>query len=81
MWRALFLAVGITLCILGAEGLVFEKAILSESFIGDDAPRPAVARSLGRREYAPPEWVPWSLLSGGAVVILYSFTIPRRVTG
>ena len=30
-------------------------------------------------ELVPPDWVPWSLLGTGAVVMLYSFTIPQRV--
>ena len=29
-------------------------------------------------EFEPDEWVPWALLSSGAVIILYSITIPRR---
>ena len=29
----------------------------------------------------PPEWAPWSLMSAGAVIILYSFTIPKRIAG
>ena len=33
------------------------------------------------REITPPEWAPWSLLSVGSVVLLYSFTIPQRVAG
>ena len=30
-------------------------------------------------EVVPPDWVPWSLLSSGIVVILYTLTIPKRV--
>jgi hypothetical protein len=33
------------------------------------------------REVEPPEWAPWSLMSVGAVVILYTFTIPKKMTG
>jgi hypothetical protein len=29
----------------------------------------------------PPDWAPWSLLSLGAVTIIYSFTIPKRMEG
>jgi hypothetical protein len=79
MWRAFFLAVGITCCIIGAECLVIEKAVLAARHEST----PGVVRSLdagGRhRELKPTEWAPWSLLSAGAVTILYSFTIPRRV--
>jgi hypothetical protein len=81
MWRALALAIGISFCILGAECLVVEKAVLASS-------RPVTAETgvLGQtapverpREIEPPEWAPWSLISLGAVVILYSFSIPKRV--
>ena len=33
------------------------------------------------KEFPPAPWVPWSLLSTGAVVCLYSFTIPKRMGG
>ncbi len=79
MWRAFFLAVGTYACILGAECLAIDKAVLKsrggsggESYLagGDAAPR---------QEIVPPDWAPWSLMSGGAVTILYSFSIPKRV--
>jgi hypothetical protein len=66
MWRSFFLAVGVFLFILGAEALIVERAVLNRA----DA-----------TNIIPPEWAPWSLLSAGAVVILYSFTIPKRVSG
>jgi hypothetical protein len=81
MWRAMALAIGISFCILGAECLVIDKAVLAGS-------RPVTAETgvFGQtaavekpREIQPPEWAPWSLISLGAVVMLYSFTIPKRV--
>ena len=78
MLRAFFLAVGISLCILGAEALVVEKAVLAETTT-ETTPTvfgPQVTQK--KRELTPPEWARWGLLSGGAVVILYSITIPRR---
>ena len=83
MWRSLFLAVGIVLCIGGAESLIVEKVVLAKkepeneqatSFLVQSAPPPV-------REIKPPEWAPWSLLSCGAVVMLYSYSIPRRNAG
>lgn len=85
MWRAFFLAVGITLCIVGAECLVFDRAILSSGSekIAGNADRPSLVdgsyAAVERREFVPKEWMPWSMLATGSVVILYSFTIPRRV--
>ncbi|HZZ71690.1 MAG TPA: hypothetical protein VFE24_05520 [Pirellulales bacterium] len=35
----------------------------------------------GGGDLNPPEWAPWSLMSAGAVIILYSFTIPKRIAG
>lgn len=84
MWRGFFLACGVTLCILGAECLAVERVTLT-----DNNPPPS-ATSIGytqpsgwtpNREYKPPEWAPWTMISAGAVVILYSFTIPKRVAG
>jgi hypothetical protein len=63
----MFLALGIYAAILGAEGLVLDRAVL----------KPWVTDST--REIVPEPWVPWMLLSAGAVVVLYAFTIPRRV--
>ncbi len=80
MLRAFFLAIGLTAFLLGLECLVLEKAVL--------LPRGESAASAAAQEVAPavrqvkpPEWAPWSLLSGGAVVMLYSFTIPAKLRG
>lgn len=70
MWRAFFLAVGIYAFILGLECLVIDKAVL--------APRETMSPG-GREEIVPPDWVSWSLMSAGAVTVLYSFTLPQRV--
>ncbi|HET6878787.1 MAG TPA: hypothetical protein VFI31_01375 [Pirellulales bacterium] len=71
MWRALFLALGIYCCILGAECLVIDKATLNS--------RGNQGVSSRKREVIPSDWAPWSLLSAGTVTILYSFTLPQRL--
>jgi len=78
MWRAFFLAMGVYCCILGAECLAIDKAVLVSKTSGaqDNVAQSAVAT---QREIVPPVWAPWSLISAGAVVVLYSFTIPQRV--
>jgi hypothetical protein len=69
MWRSFFLAVGAYCCLLGVEALAVDKAVLK---VGPNT-------QSTWREVMPPDWVPWSLLGTGAVVMLYSFTIPQRV--
>ena len=90
MWRAFFLGIGIYLCILGAECLVVDKFVMAgeappleveqqpapqtpATLFGPTAPTGPIAQ----REIEPAEWAPWSLLSAGAVVILYSLTLNR----
>jgi hypothetical protein len=70
MWRSLFLALGVSCVILGAEALFIDQAILKNT----EGPSATTQRIVN-----PPEWAPWSLMAGGAVVVIYSFTIPRRV--
>ena len=78
-----FLAMGFFLMILGAQCLGVESVRLK---VHDEPP---ASVSLFDTEpkvgdlmlITPPPWAPWSLLSCGAVVCLYSFTIPRRVAG
>lgn len=75
MWRSLFIAIGVTACILGVECLLIDKAML----IDRNAPAPAAGIAAAPlREVIPPEWAPWSLLSAGAVVMLYSITLPKK---
>jgi hypothetical protein len=79
MWRAFFLALGIYACIFGAECLVVESFV----FAGDQPAAPNGQAALfqsnatASRDWSPPEWAPWSLLSTGAVIILYSVTLSR----
>lgn len=83
MWRAFFMALGISLCILGAECLVVDQFVMAgeqppteqvpATFFG--AVPPAATQS---RDITPAEWAPWTLLSAGAVVILYALTVNKQ---
>lgn len=73
MWRSFFLAVGVYCCLLGLQALAIEKAVLKPRVRGGQVIAPA-------RDVQPPEWAPWSLLSAGAVVVLYSFTLPKMAS-
>lgn len=84
MWRATFIAIGVSLCILGLECLVVDRVILKsrEEAVATTQSSTVFQSTTPvaeRREYKPKEWMPWSMLSTGAVVILYSFTLPKRV--
>ena len=80
MWRAFFLSLGVSAFILGLECLVIDKAVLANS--DTSAASGLVQRAApSYREVQPPEWAPWSLMSGGAVVVLYSFTLPAKIRG
>ncbi len=80
MLRAFFLAVGTSACILGLECMAIDKVVLNPS---REAAAAAIAQKLApaSREITPVDWAPWSLLSGGAVVVLYSFTVPAKMRG
>lgn len=71
MWRSLFLALGVSSVLLGAEALFIDQAVLK---------KPEGQSTATQKIVDPPEWAPWSLMAGGAVVVIYSFTIPRRVS-
>jgi len=81
MWRSLFVALGLSSVILGLECLVIDKAVLARreepaaGLLNKEGTTPAIGRN---REVIPPDWAPWSLMSTGAVVVLYSFTLPRK---
>ena len=68
MWRSVFLAIGVTWCILGLECFVVDEAVFSDSLL-------VVADA---RQLQTAEWMPWIFLGAGAVVILYSINIPKR---
>ncbi len=74
MIRSLFLALGLYCFLIGAESLVIEKAVL---VTGSDTAAGSIAPHY--REISPPDWAPWSLMSVGAVVILYTFTLPAKL--
>lgn len=76
MWRSFFIAIGICLLILGVESLVLDRVVLNIT----DKP----AEQIGligipakQREIVPRDWAPWSLLTSGAVMILYSGTLAK----
>lgn len=86
MWRAFFFAVGAMLVIVGLECLMIESAT-----IVTDQPQTVQvsngwfqqpqAVQVGTRTIRPPDWIPWSLIASGTVVVLYALSLPRRWSG
>ena len=72
MLRSFFLAIGAYTALLGMEALAIEKAVLKPHLVGE-------GKLAQQQDVVPPDWAPWSLMGAGAVVALYSFTIPQRV--
>ena len=80
MWRTLFIAFGVMFMIFGIECLMIDSATLyagRESTMldfFDPTGRPAQST----RDWQPKEWLPWAILSFGAVVVVYSWILPNR---
>jgi hypothetical protein len=66
--------------IAGAECLAVDRVMWRAS--AEPAPASmSFAKQPAKSDVAPEPWLPWCLLSAGAVVCLYSFTIPKRMGG
>jgi len=81
MIRSFFLAVGIFTAIVGLECMVLDRAIIVSKAKAAPGVPPTATPVLQTRQIVPPDWAAWTLLSAGVVVVLYSFTIPRRTSG
>jgi hypothetical protein len=73
MWRAFFLAIGMFLLVVGAECMAIDQATITNP--GEEETGPTVVT------VTPQEWIPWSLVSAGAVTMLYSYTLPQKFKG
>jgi hypothetical protein len=81
MWRAFFLGIGVYLMIAGAECLAVERVVWRAAAAPAPAVVPFIQPAAPKPKDATPEpWLPWCLLSSGAVICLYSFTIPKRMS-
>lgn len=94
MWRAVSLSIGLSLIFLGLECLFIEQIVVkdfrkkSKTPVANSAyqtasfqttPISSAASSNPRYiVFKPKEWMPWSLLAAGAVVVIYTFSLPGR---
>ncbi len=80
MRRAFFFSICIFVFLLGAQCLAVDKFVLKSrlpppqktSWLAGEPPKVGP-----HRELVPPDWAPWTLMSAGAVVCLYSYTVYR----
>ena len=80
MWRAIFIALGISAIVFGTECLMIDSAVLF-SHRGTSAANffdPTGAPNGLAGEWRPKEWLPWMALAAGCITVLYAFTLPRR---
>ncbi|MCO8120941.1 hypothetical protein NHH03_04265 [Stieleria sp. TO1_6] len=80
MWRSFFIAVGIMAIIVGFESLFIHSATFY-SARGSTAAEfldPSTVTGQTTINWQPKEWFPWLVLSVGALVVIYSFTLPQR---
>lgn len=80
MWRSIFLAIGVMLIIIGLETLLIDSATVysaaKQSAV--DFVDPTTTPGKSTRVIKPGEWLPWTSLSVGTIVVLYVYTLPRR---
>ena len=51
------------------------------SFYNASFPRSGLNGSLRNRVFKPRDWMPWSLLAAGAVLVIYTVSLPKRAGG
>ena len=92
MWRAIFLASGIFLILLGSQLFFVDQLEIRRLRQTASANNPTVNAPFQQASYqvpvgaqqpqtvlvTPGDWAPWSLVAIGAIVVIYTFTIPAR---
>ena len=70
MVKSFCLAAGIFACIVGAEMLLIDSAVILP-LGGHGSPQ----------LFTAPDWAPWTLLSVGAMTVLHFVSLPRPLSG
>ncbi|MCA9135741.1 MAG: hypothetical protein KDB00_03255 [Planctomycetales bacterium] len=80
MWRAFFIALGIMAIIIGLESLLIDSANFysSRGSTPKEFLNPGSITGQTTITWEPKEWFPWLVLSVGALIVIYSFTLPQR---
>ena len=69
MWKSFCLATGMFACLVGVELLLIDSAVILP-----------IDGHGGPRTFTSPDWLPWTLLSVGAVTVLHYVSLPRAMT-
>jgi hypothetical protein len=82
MMRASFFAAGLFVALWGASFLLVDKLVLH---LKDDSTREAGVRGMfmsitptKQKVFDPPDWAAFSLMSVGAVTMLYAVALPKK---
>lgn len=79
MVRAFFFALGLFLCLIGAELFLVDRAVLNlREEPGRNGSRWSMRGRGRQRLFNPPDWAPWAATSAGAVIVLYSIALPKK---
>lgn len=80
MWRSLFIAIGVMAIIIGFESLMIDSATFykSRATTPGEFLDPTKIAGQTTSTWKPSEWFPWAVLSIGSLVVIYSFTLPKR---
>lgn len=80
MWRAFFIALGIMSIIVGFESLLIDSANFysSRGSTAKEFFNPSSISGQTTTTWEPKEWFPWLVLSVGALIVIYSFSLPQR---
>ena len=81
VWKAVFMAVGISMIVVGVESLLIDKAVLAARGEKTQTYWGTTTQEIPQKEVVPAEWFPWSMMSGGVVVIIYACSFTRIVGG
>jgi hypothetical protein len=83
MLRGAFFSLGLFITLWGASLLFVDKLVIN---VRDEAARPANFRGMyapnqqqpRQRTIDPPDWAAFSMLSVGAVTMLYAVALPKK---
>lgn len=93
MWKAVSLAIGITAVILGIELFFVDQLEVRNLRLGGTQPAAGATTPFQQASWSVPaletnrsttwawkprDWMPWSLLATGTIIVIYTFTLPIR---